>query len=106
MLKEKLKKRNVPELKSREEMLELVYTDLYGYMPPKPEKISFEVEEAVIPKFCAGKAVCNRVTANCIINGKEFSFPFLATLPTDDKKHPFFIHVNFRPYNPDRYMPT
>ena len=54
MLKEKLKKRNVPELKSREEMLELVYTDLYGYMPPKPEKISFEVEEAVIPKFCAG----------------------------------------------------
>ena len=58
MLKEILKGRNVPELKSREEMLELIYTDLFGYMPPKPEEISYEVEEAVIPKFCAGKAVC------------------------------------------------
>lgn len=106
MLKEMLKERNVPELKSREEMMELVFTELFGYMPPKPEKISYEVEEDIIPKFCAGKAVCNRVTVNCIINGKEFSFPFLATLPTDNKKHPFFIHVNFRPENPDRYMPT
>lgn len=106
MLKEMLKERNVPELKSREEMMELVFTELFGYMPPKPEKISFEVKEDIIPKFCAGKAVCNRVTVNCIINGKEFSFPFLSTLPTDNKKNPFFIHVNFRPENPDRYMPT
>ena len=106
MLKEMLKERNVPLLKSREEMLKLVYTDLFGFMPPKPTEISFEVEESIIPKFCAGKAVCNRVTVNCIVNGKEFSFPFLATLPTDNKKHPFFIHVNFRPDNPDRYMPT
>ena len=79
---------------------------LFGYLPPRPEKISFETEENIIPKFCAGKAVCHKVTVNTVINGKEFSFPFLATLPTDEEKHPFFVHINFRDLNPDRYMPT
>ena len=106
MLKEMLKERNVPELLTREEMLNVIQTDLFGFMPPKPEKISFSVEEEVIPKFCAGKAVCNKVTAHTVINGKEFSFPFLASLPTDNEIHPFFVHVNFRDLNPDRYMPT
>lgn len=106
MLSEILKERNVPELLSREEMLDIIQAQLFGYLPPKPEKISFETEENIIPKFCAGKAVCHKVTVNTVINGKEFSFPFLATLPTDEEKHPFFVHINFRDLNPDRYMPT
>ena len=106
MLSEILKDRNVPELLSREEMLDIVQAQLFGYLPPRPEKISFETEENIIPKFCAGKAVCHKVTVNTVINGKEFSFPFLATLPTDEEKHPFFVHINFRDLNPDRYMPT
>ena len=106
MLSEILKERNVPELLSREEMLDIVQAQLFGYLPPRPEKISFETEENIIPKFCAGKAVCHKVTVNTVINGKEFSFPFLATLPTDEEKHPFFVHINFRDLNPDRYMPT
>ena len=106
MLSEILKERYVPELLSREEMLDIVQAQLFGYLPPRPEKISFETEENIIPKFCAGKAVCHKVTVNTVINGKEFSFPFLATLPTDEEKHPFFVHINFRDLNPDRYMPT
>lgn len=106
MLTEILKERNVPELLQRDEMLEIIQRELFGYLPPKPQKISFETEENIIPKFCAGKAACHRITANCVINGKDFSFPFLATLPTDNEKHPFFVHINFRPDNPDRYMPT
>ena len=106
MLLKILDELNLPPVLPRDEMLKILQEELFGYMPPKPEKISFEVEENVIPKFCAGKAVCNKVTAKCIVNGKEFSFPFYANLPTDDEKHPFFIHVNFRDLNPDRYMPT
>ncbi|MBQ6838720.1 MAG: hypothetical protein IJO44_07760 [Clostridia bacterium] len=106
MLLKILDELKLPPLLPREEMLEILQKEIYGYMPPKPESISFEVEEEVIPKFCAGKAVCNKVTAKCIVNGKEFSFPFFANLPTDNEKHPFFIHVNFRDLNPDRYMPT
>lgn len=106
MLSEMLKERKLPPLKSREEMLSILLNEEYGTMPPLPESISFEEEEGVIPNFCAGKAYCSRVVANCMVNGKEFSFPFLATIPADGEKHPFFVHMNFRPDNPDRYMPT
>ncbi len=106
MLKEMLIERNVPELLTREEMLNIIQSELFGFMPPKPEKISFEAEENIIPKFCAGKAVCNKITVHTVVNGKDFSFPFLATLPINDEIHPFFVHINFRDMNPDRYMPT
>ncbi|MBQ7386709.1 MAG: hypothetical protein IJW03_00930 [Clostridia bacterium] len=106
MLSSLLKERNVPALRSREEMLDVIQSEMYGFMPKAPEQLSFSVEEKIIESFCAGKAVCNRVTAHCTARGKEFSFPFLATLPTAEGKHPFFIHINFRSDNPDRYQPT
>lgn len=106
MISKMLRERNLPPLKTREEMLKILLSQEYGNMPPLPESIEFNTEECVIPNFCAGKAYCNRVTVNCVVNGKEFSFPFLITIPADEEKHPFFIHMNFRPDNPDRYMPT
>ncbi|MBQ8227379.1 MAG: hypothetical protein IJZ88_00030 [Clostridia bacterium] len=101
-----LKERELPELKSREEMLDILCREEYGFLPPDPTELTFTVEEKCIPNFCAGNAVANRVTAHCVINGKEFSFPFIAVIPTKDGKHPFFIHINFRPDVPDRYMPS
>ena len=106
MLSKILKERNLPELRTREEMLDVIKSEMFGYMPNAPETLTFSVKENVIELFCAGKAYCNEVIAHCVVNGKEFSFPFYATLPSDDKKHPFFIHVNFRADNPDRYQPT
>ena len=98
--------RELPELLERNEMLDILQEEVYGRMPQVPDKVDFHVEENVIPSFCAGKAVCHRVFAQCEINGKEYSFPFYATLPTDGKKHPFFVHINFRDDVPDRYQPT
>ncbi len=101
-----LKERNLPPLKSKEEMLDILLKEEYGYLPPKPESISFESEENFIKNFCAGHARMDRITAKCRVNGKDFSFPFHCVLPTAEGKHPFFIHINFRRDNPDRYMPT
>ena len=33
MLKQELQKRNLPELKSREEMVEIMQREVYGYLP-------------------------------------------------------------------------
>ncbi len=96
----------LPALLPREQMLQIMVEQVYGYLPQKPENMRFEVSENVIPNFCAGKATCDRVTAICELNGAAFSFPFYATIPTDGKKHPFFIHINFRDSVPDRYEPT
>lgn len=98
--------RNIPKLLPREQMLSIMLENVYGYIPPKPDNISFDVKKNIIPNFCAGKAICNKITATCELGGRIFSFPFYATLPEDGKKYPFFVHINFRPDIPDRYQPT
>ena len=106
MFNELLKSKNLPPLKKREEMLEILFSEEYGYLPSAPEAIEFSVQENIVRSFCAGKALLNKVTAKCVVNGKNYEFPFYATIPTDNVKHPFFVHINFRPDVPDRYMPT
>lgn len=97
--------RRLPPLRTRSEMLEMLQREEYGYMPPLPQSLRFQVQRDVLPNI-AGKARCHRVKAECQIGGKLFSFPFSAVLPTDGVQHPFFIHINFRDCVPDRYMPT
>lgn len=106
MLYDIIKKMQLPKLKTREEMLEILQREEYGFMPPKPESLTFEEENDVVLNFCAGKAVCNRITANVVVNGKEFSFPFYAVMPTENGKHPFCVHINFRGDLVDRYQPV
>ena len=106
MINEILKELNLPELLPREEMLDILCREEYGFIPEKPTDVTFSVEENTVFNFCAGKAVLNKVTVSCKVNGKPFSFPFYATMPTAKGKHPFFVHINFRDAVPDRYMPT
>lgn len=106
MIKETLKERKLPPLKSREEMLEVLLQNEYGYLPPKPDNLTWSVEEDTIPKYFGGSATFNMVTITATFGDKEFSFPCKAVLPTAPGKHPFFIHINFRPDVPDRYQPT
>ena len=106
MLEKLLEERNLPPLESREIMLETIQREEFGFIPPAPEELTFDVTENVRGRFCGGHARRDRVIANCVINGKNFSFPFDAVYPTAPGKHPFFIHINFRPAVPDEYMPT
>ena len=106
MLSELMLKKNLPSLMSRKEMLDILAAEEYGVMPPAPDELSFSVQEDIIPNFCGGKAICSRITANCEIYGKRFSFPFYSTTHTDGKKHPFFVHINFRSDIPDKHQPT
>lgn len=101
-----LKERELPELLSREEMLHILLEQEYGFMPPAPESISFDVQENFIPNFCAGNAPCSKITATCRVNGKDFSFPFYSAIPREGENLPFFVHINFREDVPDRYMPS
>lgn len=105
LLNDILKQRDIPPLLSREEMMDILHREEYGYMPPKPDKISYN-KEIVFGNFCAGKATLDKVNITSEINGKAFTFPLYVTLPTAEGKFPFFIHINFRDNVPDRYMPT
>ncbi len=104
MLYEIIKEKKLPGFLPREQMLDILQREEYGYLPEKPESISFE-EQDFIPNFCAGKAVCKKVEVKVRICGKEFSFPIYATIPTKAGKYPYYICINFRDAVPDRYLP-
>lgn len=106
MFNKMLQERNLPPLLRREEMLNILQEEIYGNLPEKPTRLTWTVEEGVIKKFCAGKAVLNKITLHCEMGEKSFSFPCQLALPTEEGKHPFFVHINFRDDVPDRYMPT
>lgn len=105
VLNDILKQRDIPPLLSKEEMMEIMLREEYGYMPPKPEKVTWETEK-VLGNFCAGKATLYKVNITSEIGGKTFTFPAYQVLPTAEGKFPFFVHINFRDNVPDRYMPT
>ena len=104
MLKEMLTERGVPALRTREEMLEIMQKEVYGYLPPKPDRLEWTVKNNYIGNFCAGKATAQYVELTAYWGEKSFKFPFVAAIPTTKGPHPFFIHINFRPNVPDRYM--
>ena len=106
MISKIIEELKLPPLKSREEMLDIILKEEYGYIPPKPESLTFEVTENIIRNFCAGKAKANKIIAKGRVCGREFSFPFYSVIPTNEGKYPFFVHVNFRDAIPDAYMPT
>ena len=106
MLNEILTSRAVPALRSRDEMLEILRREEYGYLPPKPDRMEWKVQENCIPSFCAGKVTAQRVELTVYPGDTPFTFPFIAVIPKAKEPCPFFIHINFRPDVPDRYMPT
>ena len=87
-------------------MLDILQKQEYGYLPKKPEKMVVCEEKSPVPNFCAGKATLQKLVMTVTCNGRDFSFPFYAAIPTKAGKHPFFIHINFRDAVPDRYMPS
>lgn len=106
MLAEILEKRKIPSLLEKEKMIQILQEEEYGYMPPKPTKLSFEVQEDYVKRFCANKASFSKVIAKCKVLGQDFEFPFYCVIPKAEGKHPFFVHINFRDDVPDRYQPT
>ncbi|MBE6607669.1 MAG: hypothetical protein E7633_03845 [Ruminococcaceae bacterium] len=117
-LENELKKKALPDLwadsdlnwsERREQIKDILQSELFGYMPPAPESVSFkelQIDSNFSKHFCAGKATIKYILIQTTILGKEFSFPICAVIPKGKTNLPFFIHINFRSSVPDLYMPT
>ena len=104
-LEKLLKGRLVPELKSREEMLDILQREVYGYMPPEPTELTFTTEYDVVSTYAAGKAKIREVTVDCVVNGNPFSFKFRGVIPNGTEKVPFIIHIGMA-LGEHRYQPN
>ena len=104
MIKELLEKRNVPSLKTREEMLEILQREEYGFMPKKPDRMTYKVTDGIIDHYCAGKATLQRVEITSYFGDVSFTFPCHVSIPAKEGKHPFFVAIMFRDSIPDRHL--
>lgn len=105
MLKKILSERGVPALRSREEMLDIIQKEEFGYMPPAPDAVSFSECDFPNPTFCAGSATIKKINITSTVGERDFTFPVYVSIPTTSGKHPFFVCVNFRDSVPDQYIP-
>ena len=90
---------------SRQEILQLLLKEEYGFLPPAPTAL--EVEETNYDRrHCAGKAPLRELkfTAHCEFG--EFSFPVRYVCPKSEEKVPCVVLINFRPDVPDMYLPA
>ena len=102
-----LRARALPPLKTREEMLDILQREEYGYLPPLPEKISFS-EWKVTERMphLAGRAVCRRVGITVTLGGKEFTFPVNVVMPKAEGVYPFFVAPAFDRNPLNLYLPV
>lgn len=92
--------------KSKDEILEILLKEEYGYIPPKPDAMSVCVENTD-HTFCAGRANLVTLKFTCMGEWGSFSFPVFYVCPKNiTNPVPAFIHINFRDMIPDRYQPT
>lgn len=97
----------LPALKSREEMLDTLQKEVYGYMPAAPANIEFTSKEVTTADYCNGKAQRYSIVANCTVNGQEFSFPFSMAIPKNaGGKVPFFLFIGFTKGATSKYQST
>lgn len=89
----------------REEIKKILQEEEYGYIPEKPEHLTVDVINEM-PTFAAGKANKKELKFTVTIGGADFSFPVVSVIPKKEGRYPAFVHINFRPEVPDRYMPT
>ncbi len=99
-----LAERKLPELLSKEEMLGILLKEEYGYFLPAPSRVEW-TEESSQTSY-AGKATEKVVKITSRWGEKKFTFPISVVIPKGNGPFPFFIHANFRPSVPDKYMPT
>ena len=106
MLSELVKEFNLPKLwdekeisweERRKEIVNILCEEEYGFMPKMHDDLTWE-EISEDNRFCAGKVAH--------FGEESFSFPVYSSIPNKEGRHPFFVHINFRPDVPDRYMPV
>ena len=105
MLKQELKNRNLPPLKSREEMIEIMQREEYGYLPENNFEISVSNEKIIERRFGRGSVHYSVVDFTMTNPNGSHTFPVHRLLHTDGKKHPVIICINIHSQVPYVYFP-
>ena len=106
LVSEMIKERNLPKLLSREEMIEILLREEYGYIPDIPYEITVSEPVLVENRYCDKQVHHSTVQFTVNTEYGSHTIPVQQILHVDGSVNPFFIFLNFRSNVPDRYYPT
>ena len=106
MLYKELINRDLPQLKTREEMVEIMQREVYGYLPKLDYQISVSEPEMVEARFCKGSVHYTKVNFTIDTPNGSHTFPVYRLLHVDGKKRPLIIYNNFHPNGLSMYFPV
>ncbi|MBQ8840209.1 MAG: hypothetical protein IJ004_02690 [Clostridia bacterium] len=104
-MKNELEKRCLPPLLEREEMIEILQREEYGYLPKVDYSISVSEPTHVYGEYMCGTVEHSFVTLTISVGEKSHSIRIDRLLHTDEKKRPLILFNNFHPMYASRYFP-
>ena len=105
MLSQELAKRNLPSLKSREEMKEIMQSEVFGYLPDVPFSYSVSEPTVIEERYDCGNVHFSYVNMTLNIGEGSHTFRIDRLLHVDGKKRPLVIVNNFQPMENSHYFP-
>lgn len=105
MLKQELLKRELPQLCSRDEMVEIMQHEVYGYLPENNFEWSVSNQKNIETRFAKGNVIHSSVDFTLTNEYGSHTFPVHRLLHQDGKKHPVIICINIDKRVPDKYFP-
>ena len=106
MLMEELKSRKLPSLKSREELVEIMQREVYGYLPDCEFSYTVSEPKVLDIRFDKGNAHFSVVDMTITTIHGSHTFPVYRLLHQDGKKRPLIILNNIHPITSSFYFPT
>lgn len=104
-MKNEILKRNLPKLLSREEMIEILQREEYGYLPKVDFEISVSEPTGIYGEYQNGNVEHSYVEMAIKTEYGSHTFRLDRLLHKDGKKRPLIIFNNFHPIYASRYFP-
>lgn len=105
MLKTMLDERNLPKLKSRKQMIDLLLENEYGVLPSIPYEMSISEPKILEKRYSGGLCTHSTVDVTITTSLGSHTFKVDRVLHNDNQTHPFFVSLNFESAMPYKYCP-
>ena len=106
MLEKMLAERNLPPFKSREEMIEILLREEYGYMPETPYTVETSEPKKIESRLDFDNCEFSKIEMTIKSEYGSHTFPVRRLLHKDGKKRPFIVFMDFSPNEPSFYYPV
>lgn len=105
-MRTELKTRCLPPLLSREEMMEIMQREVYGFLPNVPFSLSASEPVANELRYMCATVEHSFVNLTVTVGERSHAFRVDRLLHTDGRRRPLVVFLNFHPELKSPYFPT